>query len=237
MSVKQFFAAALLIPTLGFSVAPALAFEGEGERPEFDGEGRRHHVPLAGELVSYDENTLTVVLIDGVPRVDLVLENLELEVGDELTYDLSDETKYLVFDGAVVEGEEPQEGSLEDFEIGEILFIASEFDDDGNPNAMVVANHAPKFNHAKPLGEVSSVDTDANVIVVEKHQEGNDWMTVTITITYDDDVPFLEGGEEITEDDLEAGDMIGARLAPKDGDDVGELESIIVHTLPAEVVE
>lgn len=131
----------IIVPTIAFLAAPAFAAEYDGEKKH-----RKPHIPLAGELVEYTDDSITIEIIEGLPKTHVILDKLGLEIGDTLTFDLLEDTRYRIADPT--SEERPVAGSIEDLEIGDIIFVASKINQDteGDPDAIVVANHKPKFN-------------------------------------------------------------------------------------------
>ncbi len=167
---------------------------------------------FAAELTDIDADgdgtgELTVSLLANAHLRDGDVNNLNGTEVHEVTVEYDENTKFVRrFNG---------ETTVDEFVIGDTLFIVGrvEDEDDDDEDVTVTARlikdvniwRMGVFEHA---GEVESIDTDDNVIVVTSLRDDDE---NEVEISYSDETSFKEGGEDATEDDVDVGDIIHVR--------------------------
>lgn len=188
MRVKRFLASGILATSLSLS-AVTNTFAAEGDlKPN-------RPLPLAGEIVSLDDSSVTIAIKADKHRVAKVLEKAGLAAGEEIKVNISSDTR-------IIEGKEQVD--LSAYEVGQTIFVLGRIDGD-TVDAKVIADHLPKHFMAHRLkfgGEVTGVDTSTNTVTV-KDKEGTER-----SVSYSDQTKFIVDGEVANENDLETGTFI-----------------------------
>ena len=187
MRVKRFLASGILATSLSLSVVTN-TFAAESDL-------KLRPLPLAGEIVSLDDSSVTIAIKADKHRIAKVLEKAGFSAGEEVKVNISDDTQ-------LIEGKEKVD--LSAYEVGQTIFVLGRIDGD-TVDAKVIADHLPKHFMAHRLkfnGEVVGVDTSTNTITV-KDKEGTER-----SIGYSDETKFVIDGEVASENDLETGAII-----------------------------
>lgn len=187
MRVKRFLASGILATSLSLS-AVTNTFAAESDL-------KLRPLPLAGEIVSLDDSSVTIAVKADKHRIAKVLEKARFSAGEEVKVNVSSDTQ-------IIEGKEKVD--LSAYEVGQTIFVLGKIDGD-TVDAKVIADHLPKHFMAHRLkfnGEVAGVDTSTNTITV-KDKEGTER-----SIGYSDETKFVVDGEVASENDLETGAII-----------------------------
>lgn len=178
-------ATGVLLTGLFMGAVTVLASEGEGGRHTHP-----HRVPLSGEIVTIDDDSVTITLSDNFEVPEHLADKSDLEAGDEVTFVINERTRMHSQDG-------------ESFESGDTVYVAV-FRHDDQAYARAISDQLPNIGHHF-VGAVISIDTDANEIVVEKRDGTQE------TVVYTDDTKFLEDKEEVAESSVDVGDHLVMR--------------------------
>jgi hypothetical protein len=161
------------------------------------------------ELTDIDENDdgtgdVTVTLLKNEHLRSGDVNNLIGVEGDEITVTYDANTKFVRRYNGITEPSE--------FVEGDFVFVVGRYNDDGTVSARLIKDtNIWRLGVARHAGEVTSIDTGSNTIVVDPiEKQGADRVT-SLTISYDDDTKFFQNGEEISENDIEVGDVIHVR--------------------------
>jgi len=200
-TVKSVIALAILLAGLTAGGVSVFAHENSVDGPPAHRPG---HPPIAGEVVSIDDDSVTIILPGDMHLPEQLMEELGLEEGEELTFVINDETKIRAEDGSI--------------ESGESVFIAV-FRADDTLYARVISDKAPPHRGGH-VGAVISIDTETNEIVLE-NPEGEQR-----TVQYSDDTIFREFREKVSEDAIEVGDHLTIHGWYDEENDTGEIKAI-----------
>ncbi len=172
-----------------------------------------------------DSGSLSVTLLENPHLRSSDVNNLVGDEGDELTIVYDENTNFVRrFMGS---------SEVDEFQAGDHLMVVGRVNDDGTISARLIKdNNIWIKGVARHTGEVDSVDTDENQIVMTPSDE-EDAKYTSVTVDYDDDTVFMKDREEVTEDDLSADDQIRVRgMAREDGDAliITDVETIWIVT-------
>lgn len=170
-------------------------------RVVFVGQGEFRSGPRAlGDVTSVGSDSFTI----------------QARSGDELTFQVNDETKFFGGGGTIQ--------SLDDLEVGMIVAVKYEESSDGSLLAKVVAADLPPILFGRgAAGDVTAVGSDSFTILNLSGEE--------MTFAVNDETRFLSRGGVIQSlADLEVGMKVGVRYQIMDG---GDLLAKIVGVKPA----
>ncbi len=172
-----------------------------------------------------DSGSLSVTLLENSHLRSSDVNNLVGEEGDELTIVYDENTNFVRrFMGS---------SEVDEFQAGDNLMIVGRVNDDGTISARLIKdNNIWIKGVARHTGEVDSVDTEENQIVMTPSDE-EDAKYTSVTVDYDDDTVFMKDREEVTEDDLSADDQIRVRGMAREDDDalvITDVETIWIVT-------
>lgn len=115
--------------------------------------------------------------------------------------------------------------SPSEFVVGDKLLIVGRANDDGTISAWIIRdNEIWRAGVATHAGEIISIDTDANRLVV--HEDVFRGEDKDVTITYNDDAKVMIDGEEADEFDLEVGDTVRVRGTAHHDDDGVDVSNV-----------